>query len=1007
MKKKVLAGLLSFALAFSMLPGIPYADGGSQVVYAEEAVTRPENRVWDLASDTVAVRPSVEKTSGEFDGIQIDASAGKFSPRAGDTQVNAGTVMTIPVEANSNGAVLTFRLSGGSVTLAVGETQYVSASGAVAIELDSSETATDCTVSFVTQTYLASIELTYSEPEEEYPGVPEDVEAADTTYSFESADGFLGADGTAPANSTLEGVRGTFHDMKIDASASGAKFALQTANARVQVNAGTVLYIPAAYDEAGAELLISGTKDGSNASAIKVNGVDAMSNDRLALDMSDASAYPQYIKVEFIEQCYVTGISLNYVSDSDYPDPEVTAKDKVWNFAADGDVTRPDLQGNQGEYDGIQIDARTGKFSPRDGDVQVNAGTTLYIPVAPDAEGASITVAANNYNNLTVTMDGETLVVGEETALPSVDANTYVPLIFGAEGETGSCYLYNITVDYFSDNEVNVNTVTVGVGEGYDYERIQDALDANESSSSAPLVLKIAPGTYSEKVTVDKPWVSFQPLEADGGDIIIEASYYSSNTFNSEGNFVPQDEYDLGTDQSGTVLLTANATGFSAEGITFQNSYNIEDHTAEGEQTPAVALGSVADRVYFKDCKFIGRQDTLYLHGTGARVKVEDSYIEGTVDFIFGDADAYFANCELHMAAYEGRDTGYFTAANTKKGDTGLVFDQCTLTVDESYGEGSRVSLGRPWQTECYTESTRTEDGTVVTVYDPDRKNPVYENTASSVTFIECTMDSAIQDTRWNAWTRKHENGETVDVTYHPDVHFAEYNSKDESGAYLDPADYSDIVLGTMELVDNTQEVTDGLLSDMGFGSGIGNWTPSLPEEPVAENPFIDVGDDMYYYDSILWAYENGIATGLDDIHFEPETACTRGQIVMFLWRSMGQPEPTVAENPFVDLGEDTYYYKAILWAYENGIVSGIDSEHFAPNDMVTRALFVTMLYCANGSPKCSIENPFEDVPEAFYTDAVLWAYENKITTGIDATHFSPDEYCTRGQAVEFLYRAQ
>lgn len=504
-EKKVLAGLLSFALAFSMLPGIPYADGGSQVVYADEAVTRPENRVWDLASDTAAVRPTLEGNTGEFDGIQIDTTAGgKFSPRTSDTQVNAGTVMTIPVEANGNGAVLTFKLSGGSATLAVGETQYDSASGAVAIELEPSETATECTVSFVTQAYLASIELIYSEPEEEYPGVPEDVEAADTTYSFESAEGLLGEDGIAPANDTLEGVRGTFDDMKIDASATGAKFALQTASARVQVNAGTVLYIPAAYDEAGAELLISGTKDGSNTSAIKVNDADAMSNDRLALDMSDASAYPQYIKVEFIDQCYVTGISLNYVSDSDYPDPEVTAKDKVWDFAADGDVTRPDLQENQGEYDGIQIDARTGKFSPRDGDVQLNAVTTLYIPVAPDAEGASITVAANNYNNLTVTLDGETLAVGEETALPSVDANTYVPLTFGTEGEEGSCYLYNITVDYFSDNEVNVNTVTVGEGEGYDYAKIQDALDANESSSSAPLVLKIAPGIYTEKVTVDK-----------------------------------------------------------------------------------------------------------------------------------------------------------------------------------------------------------------------------------------------------------------------------------------------------------------------------------------------------------------------------------------------------------------------------------------------------------------------------------------------------------------------
>ena len=124
-----------------------------------------------------------------------------------------------------------------------------------------------------------------------------------------------------------------------------------------------------------------------------------------------------------------------------------------------------------------------------------------------------------------------------------------------------------------SDSTVNARTVTVGLNGNCDYTSIQEALNENESSASEPLVLLIAPGTYTEKVTVDKPWVSFQPMYSNGGEIIIEESYYSSNTFNAEGEFIPQDEYDVGTDQCGTVLLTANATGFSASGITFQNSY--------------------------------------------------------------------------------------------------------------------------------------------------------------------------------------------------------------------------------------------------------------------------------------------------------------------------------------------------------------------------------------------------------------------------------------------------
>ena len=845
MKRKLLAGIVAFGLTASMVTGSLYTVNGTGVVQAAELAARAEGRTWNLTESSAVERPNLQGNEGEYDGIQIDATNGKFFPRSSDVQINAGTILKVPVEANSDGAVLTISLSGNPATVEVNGQQYTFTKS-TAIELGSSETDTTCEVTFLetqgegetnySSAYVASIALSYNEPAEEYPGVPENVQAADASYTFESTEGLHAEDGTAPADNTLEGERGTFQDMKVDAV--NGKFAVQPANGRVQINAGTVLYIPAAYDEAGAELLIAGTKDGSTPANITVNGEAATTNTRMALDMTDATAYPQYIKVEFTEQAYVTGISLNYASDSDYPDPVVEAKDKVWDFTASSAVERPDLQGAEGEYDGIQIDASTGKFSPRDTDTQVNAGTTLYIPVAPDAEGASITVAGNNYNNLTLTLNGEAISVGEETALPAVEKNTYVALEFSSADGTGSCYLYNISVDYMSDSEVSMNTVTVGAGEGYDYSSIQAALDANESSASTPLVIQIAPGTYSEKITVDKPWVSFQPLYSNGGDIIIEESYYSSNTFSEDGQFVPQDDYDLGTDQCGTVLLTANATGFSATGITFQNSYNVVDHTGEGEQTPAVAFGSAADRVYLKDCKFIGRQDTLYLHGAGARVQVENCYIEGTVDFVFGDADAYFTGCELHMAGFAGRDTGYFTAANTKKGDTGLVFYQCTLTVDESYGEGSTVSLGRPWQTECYTESVRTADGTFVTEYDPDRKNPSYENTASSVTFVECTMDPAIQNERWNVWTRKDTEGNTLDVTYHDDVHFAEYNSKDVNGEYLNPEDYKDdIVLGTMAVTDDAEGMIGSLLGDMGFGEGIGNWTPSLPDAPAQELP--------------------------------------------------------------------------------------------------------------------------------------------------------------------------
>ena len=725
--------------------------------------------------------------------------------------------------------------------------RYASTDKSISIPLASAEEDGYCTINFMAQAYITAIAISYDEPAEEYPGVPESPAAEDKTWTFETADGLNDESGNAAAGSKLEGNRGTFDGMKIDATSG--KFNIQPEQTRVVINAGTVLYIPAAYDAEGASLLIAGTQDGSTPSQIKVDGVSYTTNEEIALDLTDDSAYPRFLKVEFDTIAYVNSIALNYVSDSDFDAPTVEAKDKVWDFTASSPIERPTVQGGMGEYDGIQIDAVTGKFAPRsaeqENDTQVTAGTVLYIPAAPDEKGAAITVSGNNYNNLTVTLNGTEIEVGKEAALPEVTENTYVTLAFDSADGTGSCYLTGITVDYLSDSVVNENIVTVGAGGAYDYTTIQAALDNNESSASKPLVLLIAPGTYTEHVTVDKPWVSFQPMYRDGGEIVIEESYYSSNTFDADGNFIPQDEYDVGTDKSGTVLLTSNATGFSASGITFKNSYNIDDHTAKDEQTPAVAFGSAADKVYLKDCRFIGRQDTLYLHGAGSRVQVEDCYIEGTVDFIFGDADAYFTNCDLYMAYFTGKDNGYFTAANTKKGNVGFVFSQCNLEADPAYGEDGDVSLGRPWQTEIYTETGRNADGSSYLIsYDPERKNPTYENTSSAVTFIECTMDSSIQDERWNVWTRKDKDGNTVDVTYHDDVRFAEYNSKDETGAYLDPSDYTDIVLGTMAATEDAEGLLDSLLAQMGFGDGVGEWTPGFTdfsgEKPAVPDPGTD-----------------------------------------------------------------------------------------------------------------------------------------------------------------------
>ncbi|MBR7033609.1 MAG: S-layer homology domain-containing protein [Clostridia bacterium] len=172
---------------------------------------------------------------------------------------------------------------------------------------------------------------------------------------------------------------------------------------------------------------------------------------------------------------------------------------------------------------------------------------------------------------------------------------------------------------------------------------------------------------------------------------------------------------------------------------------------------------------------------------------------------------------------------------------------------------------------------------------------------------------------------------------------------------------------------------------------------------------FVDVPEGEYYTDAVAWAVANGITNGTDETHFSPKNGCTRAQVVTFLWRAAGEPEPTSTKNPFVDVKSDAYYYKAILWAVEKGITNGTDKTHFSPSATCTRAQIVTFLWRAAGEPKASSsKNPFADVSKTdYYYDAVLWAVEKEITTGTDKTHFSPKATCTRAHVVTFMFRGK
>ena len=234
---------------------------------------------------------------------------------------------------------------------------------------------------------------------------------------------------------------------------------------------------------------------------------------------------------------------------------------------------------------------------------------------------------------------------------------------------------------------------------------------------------------------------------------------------------------------------------------------------------------------------------------------------------------------------------------------------------------------------------------------------------------------------------RSAEKGDTVTITVKPD-----------SGYQLDDLTVTDKNGKELKLTDK----------------GNGKYTFTMPASKVEINatfvkevetsPFSDVSTSAYYYEAVKWAQEKGITGGIGNGLFGPNQPCTRAQIVTFLWRAAGSPEPK-AMSSFADVSTDAYYAKAVAWAVENGITTGTGDGKFSPDATCTRAQSVTFLFRAIGKLVDS-KAEFSDVlTDSYYANAVAWAVENGVTNGIGDGLFGPDNSCTRAQIVTFLYR--
>ena len=371
-----------------------------------------------------------------------------------------------------------------------------------------------------------------------------------------------------------------------------------------------------------------------------------------------------------------------------------------------------------------------------------------------------------------------------------------------------------------------------------------------------------------------------------------------------------------------------------------------------------------------------------------ATVKVGDTVI-GTATFNIVKATPSI-KISADPAAMSGSGTVKLTVTGVP--NEGSVTVTCDNGITVTKNEDGTFSATLPNQTKTYTFTASyigEENGNysnkdagctvVVTHHSSSSSNPTY-----SVTTPSKSENGGVAVSSKNA--RK---GDAVTVTVTPDA-----------GYQLDKLTVTDKNGKELKLTDK----------------GDGKYSFTMPDgkvevkavfaKKVETRPFVDVSADAYYNQAVQWAQEKGITDGISSDLFGPEQPCTRSQIVTFLWRAAGSPEPKSTAAGMTDVVPGSYYAKAVAWAVENGITSGTAEGTFSPDATCTRAQAVTFLARAQNA-KATGKTAFSDVPaDSYFADAVAWAQANGVTTGTSETTFSPDSDCTRAQIVTFLYRA-
>ena len=559
------------------------------------------------------------------------------------------------------------------------------------------------------------------------------------------------------------------------------------------------------------------------------------------------------------------------------------------------------------------------------------------------------------------------------------------------------------TVSY--ENNINAGTAKIiitGIGDHFT-GLTEKTFTINSAEISGCTFAPIADVTYNTKAHTPEVTVAIsgRTLEADKDYTVSYASNVNAGTatvtVTGKGNFTGSANTTFTIAKADLNLsvytISSLCTETEVKTSTLPSNFFLADETETGFSIALTAAGG--DAIFTQAPAVVDGENVITYQlngGTGEATfnvtvtPVSSNYKAGTYDLkiqaydktnvsnriVFESGSAVYtgSGIKYEKATIAGHSSGmrYTYAPDVATGATldaaGLPLTVGTYTVTATYSDAS--SYG--YKTATFTITKATPAGT------------------PSFTKIE-TSGKTLADTKLTVGTIRPAGTIAWDLPLTTVLK----DGKEYAWTFT-PTDTHNYTTLTGKLIPYVDDGTDYIPGVINGNSGSFN--------------FHDVSRFDYFYDAVKWAAENGIASGTGRYTFSPDAVCTRAQTVTFLWRAAGSPMPRYRTCAFTDVDSRDYYYNAVLWAVEQGITTGLTATTFGPDVTVSRGQVATFLYRAASASKPNTFNPFTDVKTTAYNyDAILWAYDNRITTGTSDTTFSPDASCTRAQIVTFLYR--